>query len=139
MNIYKIWLQRILVVLGIGLLVAIIPVFFPVSTMATIHGWLGLGEFPDNPITIYLARSTSALYAIHGAIILLTGIKINELELLVPILGWIHVVIGIVMLGIDLTTPMPWYWTAVEGVPISLGGVLVLWLWKRSQQVGPAQ
>ncbi len=42
----KLWLQRLLVILGAGLMVATIPVFFPVELMATIHGWLGLGEFP---------------------------------------------------------------------------------------------
>ncbi len=134
MNIYKIWLQRILCLIGAGLLVATIPVFFPVSLMATMHGWLGLGDLPDAPITIYLARSTSLLYAVHGSIMLTTGLRIKELGALVPLLGWIHVVIGLVMLGVDLNAGMPWYWTAVEGVPISLAGLLLLWLWKESQK-----
>ena len=129
----KFWLQRLLIILGAGLMVATIPLFFPVELMAIIHGWLGLGGFPAEPITIYLARSTSLLYAIHGAILLTTGWRIDDLKLLVPILGWIHVVIGLAMLGIDLTTPMPWYWTAFEGIPISLAGVLILWLWSRAR------
>ena len=129
----KLWLQRLLIVLGAGLLVATIPVFFPVRVMVTIHGWLGLGEFPEDPITIYLARSTSMLYAIHGAVMFTTGWRIDDLKPLVPLIGWIHIVIGIVMLGIDLTTPMPWYWTACEGIPISLAGVLILWLWSKAK------
>jgi len=32
------------------------------------------------------------------------------------------------MLGIDLTTPMPIYWTAIEGIPISLAGAALVWL-----------
>ena len=137
MNIYKIWLRLLLGIIGIGLLMATIPLFFPVSWMAAIHGWLGLGEFPETPITLYLARSTSLLYAIHGSIMLLTALKIDQLGTLVPLLGWIHVVIGLAMLGIDLSARMPWYWTAAEGVPISLAGLLLLWLWKKSQlQVG---
>ena len=130
----KLWLQRLLIVLGAGLLVATIPVFFPVRVMATIHGWLGLGKFPTDPITIYLARSTSMLYAIHGSVMFITGWRIDDLKPMVPLIGWIHIVIGIVMLGIDLTTPMPWYWTACEGIPISLAGVLILWLWSKASQ-----
>ena len=129
----KLWLQRLLVILGAGLMVATIPVFFPVELMATIHGWLGLGEFPADPITIYLARSTSLLYAVHGAILLTTGWRMDDLKPLVPILGWIHIVIGLAMLGIDLTTPMPWYWTAFEGIPIGLAGMLILGLWSRTR------
>jgi len=55
-------------VVGVGLLLATVAVFLPVSQMAIMHRWLGLGEFPDAPITIYLARSTSLLYAMHGAV-----------------------------------------------------------------------
>ena len=133
----KLWLQRLLVILGGGLLVATIPVFFPVQVMATIHGWLGLGEFPAEPITIYLARSTSLLYAVHGAIMVATGWRIDDLKPLVPLLGWLHIVIGMAMLGIDLTTPMPWYWTAFEGIPISLAGMLILWLWSQASKSAP--
>lgn len=133
MNKSAIWLQRLLIVIGLGLMVATFPVFFPVGLMATIHGWLGLGEFPDFPITVYLARSTSLLYAVHGVIMFTAGMRIKELHSLVPLLGWIHVVIGLCMLGIDVTAGMPWYWTAFEGIPISLAGGLILWLWSRSK------
>ncbi len=43
---------------------------------------------------------------------------------------WLHVAIGLMMLGIDLTTPMPWYWTAVEGIPVALAGLAILWLYR---------
>ena len=63
-NQYATWLRWLLAIIGCGLMVATIPLFFPVALMATIHGWLGLGEFPEAPIAIYLARSTSLLYAV---------------------------------------------------------------------------
>ena len=134
MNKPKLWLQRLLIVLGAGLLLATIPVFFPVKVMATIHEWLGLGEFPAEPITVYLARSTSLLYAVHGTVMVTTGWRIDDMKPIVPLLGWLHIVIGLVMLGVDLTAPMPWYWTAFEGIPVSLAGVLILWLWSRANK-----
>ena len=66
-------LRILLGVIGVGLLVATAAVFLPVEWMAAIHRWLGLGEFPDSPITIYLARidvtavrRSWILDAIHG-------------------------------------------------------------------------
>lgn len=121
-------LRYLLGIVGCGLLVATIPVFFPVSWMKTGHQWLGLGEFPDRPITIYLARSTSLLYAIHGFLMLYTTIHLKRYLDLAKVFGWLHVAIGLVMLGIDLTTPMPWYWTAVEGAPVAITGAVIVWL-----------
>jgi hypothetical protein len=126
----KKWLRILLVLIGCGLLVATIPIFFPVSLITTIHGWLGLGAFPDEPITIYLARSTSLLYAVHGCLILLVSFDLERYWPLVPVIGWLHVAIGLMMLGIDLTTPMPWYWTAVEGIPVALAGLVIVWLYR---------
>ena len=128
MNPYELWLRRLLVIIGIGLMTATIPILFPANLMATIHGWLGLGDFPDSPITIYLARSTSLLYAVHGFIMMLTGWKYEQLNLLAPILGWLHFGLGLIMLGIDLNAGMPWYWTALEGPPISCTGLGLVWL-----------
>lgn len=134
MNEPKKWLRILLAVIGCGLLVATIPIFFPASLMATIHGWLGLGEFPDQPITIYLARSTSLLYAVHGALMLIVSLDLDRYWPLVPVFGWLHVVIGAMMLAIDLTTPMPWYWTAVEGVPIAIAGLVIILLYQSANR-----
>lgn len=128
------WLRLLLAVIGCGLLVATIPIFFPVGWMAAIHRWLGLGEFPEAPITVYLARSTSLLYAIHGGLMLFVSFDLRRYWPLVPVFGWLHVAIGLVMLGIDLTTPMPWYWTSVEGVPIAIAGLVIVGLYRMSGQ-----
>ena len=128
-------LSWLLTISGCGLMVATIPVFFPVHWMATIHGWLGLGEFPDSPITIYLARSTSLLYAVHGTLMLIVSLNMKRYWPLVGVFGWLHVVIGLTMFGIDLTSPMPMYWIAGEGIPVAMAGVLILWLWRKSQSV----
>ena len=122
------WLQWLLAIIGCGLMVATIPVFFPVAWMTAAHGWLGLGEFPNAAITIYLARSTSMLYAVHGSLMLYVSFDMRRYWPLVHVFGWLHVVIGLTMFGIDLTTPMPAFWIAGEGIPIALAGLAVIWL-----------
>lgn len=127
-----VWLRWLLALVGGGLMVATIPMFFPVAAMATIHGWLGLGPFPEGPITVYLARSTSLLYAVHGSLMLFVSFDLKRYWPLVAVLGWLHVVIGLAMFFIDLTTPMPWYWIAGEGIPIAIGGLVIVWLWRQA-------
>lgn len=122
---YKL-LRLLLAVIGGGLMVAMIPVFFPVSVMATLHLWLGLGNFPTQPIAIYLARSTAMLYAVHGALMLVVSFDLQRYWPLVPVFGWLHVVIGLTMFGIDWTTPMPLYWLVGEGIPIVIAGLVIL-------------
>ena len=135
MNNPRKWLRVLLTLLGCGLMVATIPIFFTVDLMATIHGWLGLGEFPEEAITIYLARSTSLLYAIHGLLMVIVSFDLQRYWPLVPVFGWLHVALGLLMLGIDLTTPMPWYWTAAEGIPISIAGLVIIWLYRRANRM----
>ncbi len=100
--------------------------------MATIHGWLGLGEFPDQPITIYLARSTSLLYAVHGALMLDCFVRPRTILATCTGIWMVARIIGVVMLAIDLTTPMPWYWTAIEGIPIAIAGLMIVWLYRQA-------
>ena len=129
---YRSYCRALIGVVGVGLMLATIAVFLPVALMATLHQWLGLGDFPDAPITIYLARSTSLLYAMHGAVMFFVAWDFERCEPLVPLLGWLHVVLGIAMIGVDLNAGMPLYWTAGEGLPIALTGGAILWLNDRS-------
>ncbi len=128
---YKL-LRLLLAVIGCGLMMATIPVFFSTSVMATLHAWLGLGTFPAQPITIYLARSTSMLYAVHGVLMLVVSFDLQRYWPLVPVFGWLHVVIGLTMFGIDWTTPMPLYWLAGEGIPIAIAGLVIVLLHRQA-------
>lgn len=128
------WLRWLLAIIGSGLMIATIPVFFPVVVIETVHRWLGLGEFPDGPIPIYLARSTSMLYAVHGFLMLFVSFDLKRYWPLAQWFGWLHVVMGLVIFGVDVTTPMPSYWVAGEGIPIMLAGLLIVWLWRRANR-----
>jgi hypothetical protein len=70
------------------------------------------------------------LYAVHGCLMLVVSFDLKRYWPLVPVFGWLHVVIGITMVGIDWTAPMPLYWIAGEGIPIALAGLLIVWIWR---------
>ena len=125
-------LRAVLAVTGAGLLLAAVPIFFPAWLINYLHQQLGLGEFPDVAIAFYLARSTSLLYAVHGAMMFFVSFDLVRYWPLVRLFGFLHVALGLTMLGIDISAPMPLYWIIGEGMPVAATGVLVLWLWNRS-------
>jgi hypothetical protein len=125
-------LRAILAVTGAGLLLAAVPIFFPAAVISYLHQQLGLGEFPNTAIAFYLARSTSLLYAVHGALMFFVSFNLVRYWPLVRLFGFLHIVLGLTMLGIDLSAPMPLYWIIGEGMPVAATGLLILWLWNRS-------
>lgn len=62
--------------------------FMPPDAMAGIHEWSGLGAFPDAPITVYLARSTSALCALYGGLLILTARDVKRYRAVVAYQAW---------------------------------------------------
>jgi hypothetical protein len=51
---------------------------------------------------------------------------------LIGFLGWLHIVLGVVVVVIDYTAGLPLWWVAGEGPGIAVGGVLLLVLTRRS-------
>ena len=132
MNPYETWLRRLVGLNGVFLLIATVAIFLPVPVMARIHEMLGLGSFPDSAITVYLARNTSLMYAVHGALTLCVAVQWHSFYRLVPVLALLHILIGVSLIGIDLTSGMPGYWTWLEGGPIASFGLFLLWLYRRA-------
>lgn len=125
------WLLKwLLIISGFFLMTAFLAALLPVSWMAESHRWLGLGDFPNFPITAYLARSTSLLYGVHGTMMLFTGYTLQHHWRLVPLFAWLHISLGIMMFFVDVTAPMPLYWIVMEGPPVAGLGCLMLWLAK---------
>jgi len=126
------WLTILFRLNAILLSSAALAIFLPNGWMQTIHQWLGLGQLPEAAITGYLARSCSLLYAMHGVVLLMVSLDMRQNWNLVGCLAILHMVLGVVMLGIDLNVGMPWYWTATEGPGILVFGGFLFWLWKRA-------
>jgi hypothetical protein len=107
-------------------LLAALAVFLPWEWMAQAHARLGLGELPPAPVVGYLARSASALYALHGALILFVSFDTGRYARLITFLAAAAVVHGAVLVGIDAATRMPAWWTASEGPAVAAMGIVVL-------------
>ena len=110
------------------MLLALAFVFVPRSWMKEIHLLLELGEMPDAPIVWYLARSTSAFYALAGALFWLVSFDVRAQRRILLFLGPATVLVGVVLLGIDVAAGMPAEWTVTEGPVVVVLGFVLLYL-----------
>lgn len=58
--------------------IAAFPFVMPQRWMALTHEWLGMGVLPDQPVVEYLARTTSALFAIYGGLLLILATDVQR-------------------------------------------------------------
>lgn len=118
------WLLR---AIGGVELCAIPFLLFPFAWMDAVHDRvLGLGTLPQAPIVEYMARSLSALYALHGAVVFRLSFDVPRFRPLIGFLGWLHLAVGLVVLATDLAAGLPWWWVAGEGPGIATGGLIIL-------------
>lgn len=110
---------------------ALLAVFLPEKTMASVHESLGLGPFPASPITSYLTRSLSAMYAFHGALLFILSTDVRRFQPAIVFLGWTTAALGVALLGIDLGAPMPLWWTLAEGPWVIVIGLVLVSLGRR--------
>lgn len=113
---------------GIVLVSAFGAMLLPVGWMASVHEWLGMGKFPEAPLTEYLIRSVAALYGFHGVLMLIVARDVVRYDAIVLYCGVMDVVFGSLMFAIDLGAGMPWWWTALEGPSLVGVGLLLLYL-----------
>ena len=134
--------ERALVVLlrvsGGVMLLALFAIVLPTEWMAATHRWLGLGEFPASPLVDYLTRSASALYAIHGGLLVVLSFDVRRFAPVIVYSAATGVAFGVAMIAIDLGAGMPLYWTAAEGPSIVLVGLATLWLVRGIRPASPA-
>ncbi|MES2792832.1 MAG: hypothetical protein V4719_24675 [Planctomycetota bacterium] len=123
-----IWGLRLL---GIIDMLALIAVVMPLEWMSRVNDLCGLGPFPDSRIVGYLARTTSALYALHGALVIFISGDVVRYRPLITFLSIAAIVHGVILLGIDLSAGMPFFWTLLEAPSFAATGVVVLWLQHR--------
>ncbi len=119
------WLLRLG---GAVMLTALGAVVMPLDWMNTIHGHAGLGDLPHVPIVGYLTRSISALYALHGALLIFLAVDVRRYLPVVRFLAMAGAVFGAMMLGIDWAVGMPLAWKVCEGPYVVALSTLILWL-----------
>jgi hypothetical protein len=118
------WLLRLI---GGVELCAIPFLLFPFPWMNDVHDRvLGLGPLPNAPIVEYMARSLSALYAVHGAVVFWISFDVSRYRPLIRFLGGVHTALGLIVLATDFAAGLPLWWVFGEGPGIAIGGVAVL-------------
>jgi hypothetical protein len=128
MNRYEKALVILLRISGAITLTALGACVMPLAWMMDIHRFLGLGELPEGPIVGYLTRSLSAMYALHGAIVLFVSWDVRRYLPVVKCLAVLAIAFGAGMLWLDVTVGMPPAWTACEGPFFVVLGGVILWL-----------
>ena len=121
-------------VVGVVACAAIIASVMPTTWIAATHSWLGLGDFPDAPITQYLARSISGLYAIFGGLAIVISTDVLRYAPIIRFFAYVTLTFGILITGIDSIAGMPTYWTLFEGPTTIILGVVILLLVRRVER-----
>ncbi len=119
------WFLRLV---GFADLLAIVAVFLPTELLGWAHEAVGLGSLPQGPIVGYLARSTSLLYGIHGAMLLVLASDVGRYRFLIRWYGRVIAVAGLILVGVDIAESMPVWWIIFEGAAVAGIGVMILML-----------
>jgi len=123
--------EKVLVLLlraaAVMMMLAVVPAVMPFAWMEAVSRYVGLEELPNAPIVDYLTRSLSAIYALHGALILFLSFDVQRYLPVIKCLIALGFVFGIGMLVLDFAVELPLMWTLCEG-PFILIMCLVLWL-----------
>ena len=120
-------LREVLRIIGSSSLLAMFAVVMPYSWMDAIHQWLGMGELPEVPVVGYLARSTSAFYALLGGLLWMLSFDLRRHRAVLCYLGAAIILFGLILLGVDLLEGMPLFWSLWEApIDVAFGIVILL-------------
>lgn len=121
-------LKVVLRFMGTSSLFALIFVAAPYSWMNSIHMALGMGELPDTPVVGYLARSTSAFYALLGGLFWVLSFDVERHRRVLDYLGVAITTLGVVFVAVDWLEGLPSFWKIWEGPFVTAFGLTVLLL-----------
>lgn len=107
-------------------MLAVIAVVMPYSWMNFVHQWLGMGELPSEPVVGYLARSTSAFYALLGGLFWVVSFDLYRHRIVLCYLGVVIILFGAALLVVDLVEGMPLWWSMCEGPINIVFGIVIL-------------
>jgi hypothetical protein len=130
-------LKHVLRLVGGIELFAIPFLFIPFSWMNFVHeNLMHLGPLPHTPVVEYMARTLTALYAFHGALIFRLSYDVIRFRPVIRFVGWLQMALGFAAFAIDLAAGMPWWWIAGEGSGIAFGGLAIVILSRQPKGEG---
>lgn len=98
----------------------------PMRAMDAVHRALGMGPLPGQPIVEYLARSTSAFYALLGALLWALSLDLARYRPLVRGTGVAFIALGLLLLWTDIAAGLPLFWQVAEGPIDALFGTILV-------------
>jgi hypothetical protein len=123
--------KLVLRIVGTAAILALIAVVMPYSWMNAVHQWLGMGKLPAEPIVGYLARSTSAFYALLGGLMWVVSFDLHRYRRVLIYLGAAIIFFGTALFAVDLMEGMPLWWSLGEGPFNIMFGVVIFMLARR--------
>jgi hypothetical protein len=108
------WLKALLRLFGGVSVIAIFPFVMPQEWMALVHAWLGMGELPDKPVVEYLARTTSALCALYGGLLLLLATDVRRYHGVIRYQAGAIILLSSVGAYLGLRAGMPRWWMIAD-------------------------
>lgn len=122
-------LLRVLLYLSAAATLLAFPcALLPVAWMDWTHQQLGLGELPATPIVVYMARSLSLMYGMHGVLMLVLAGDVRRYLPLIRVVAALMVGFGVALTLVDWDAGLPWYWTAAEGPSIAVFYGVMAWV-----------
>lgn len=125
-------LRSWLILVGVVQSAAVIAVFMPHSWMDLCSRLMGVDSLPTGSLPNYLARLSSAMYVVHGTMLIITA---WNLPLVLPIVipfARLTIVLGGIMLWIDIAERMPIVWTLFETIALVVSGGLTEYFARRA-------
>ena len=127
------WLLRLA---GAVELLAFVAVVMPRSWMEIAHAWLGLGEFPTGPITMFMIRQASYTYGMHAISLFVIASDVERYRAFVILNGISFLLAALVFFLIDETSGMPWWWTLGDTLGCAGFGIALLLLSRKNSARG---
>jgi hypothetical protein len=120
------WLKWFLRIMGTAALTALVFVAAPYSCMDRIHQGLGLGKLPNEPVVGYLARSTSAFYALQGGLAWGLSLDLRRFRPVLMYQGVATMAFGLALWTVDWAVALPRWWRLWEGPLDAVFGLFIL-------------
>ena len=112
-------------------MLAVVAVVMPQGWMGVVHEWLGMGTLPDAPIVDYLARSTSALCALYGGLLLVLATDVRRYARVITCQAVAIIALSTVGACFGLRAGMPAWWMLGDVASCWICGGAMLALQKR--------
>ena len=119
-------------------MLAFSAVIMPRASMEDMYYRLGFGELPDVPLVNSLLRQVSFTYGLHGIALWVIAWDVVRYRPLVIFTGIGYLLAGPVLIAIDYTSGMPWWWIIFDGGTCLFIGILILCLefgWRKSSSL----